>query len=123
MISGLLEWPPVTLNESPFRHFDVNQRPDCDPGVEIMSRAFRQRARYQLRCKDLGHQKFGGPFLSVSALGYVGRLFVGLLGLLSQPTMLLNPFLSFGSGMKMAEVMPLVSWPRHFDAPMVPLDD
>ena len=25
-ISGLLEWPPVTLNESPFRHFYVDQR-------------------------------------------------------------------------------------------------
>jgi len=37
--------------------------------------------------------------------------------------MLLNPFLGFGSGMKMAEVMPLVSWPRHLDAPMVVLHD
>ena len=26
MISGLSEWPPVTLGESPFRHFDVDQR-------------------------------------------------------------------------------------------------
>jgi len=51
------------------------------------------------------------------------RLFIALLALLSQPTMLLNPFLGFRSREKVAEVTRTVSWPRHFDAPLVPLHD
>jgi hypothetical protein len=45
------------------------------------------------------------------------------LALLSQPTMLLNPFFGFRSGTKVAEVTRIVALPRHFDAPMVPLHD
>jgi hypothetical protein len=37
--------------------------------------------------------------------------------------MLLNPFLGFRSGIKLAEVTRIVAGPRHFDAPMVPLHD
>ena len=37
--------------------------------------------------------------------------------------MLLNPFFGFRSGKKVAEVTRIVSWPRDFDAPMVPLHD
>jgi hypothetical protein len=97
---------------------------DCDLVVGIMSRAFPAKdAGCQLQMQRLRPPEVWWPFLSGSALGYVRRLFVGLLALLSQPTMLLNPFLSFGSGKKVAEVARIVSWPRHFDAPMVPLHD
>ncbi len=37
--------------------------------------------------------------------------------------MLLNPFVGFRSGEKVAEVTRVVSRSRHFDAPMVPLHD
>ena len=56
-------------------------------------------------------------------LGCLARFSSRLLALLSQPTMLLNPFLSFRSGMKLAEVTRIVAEPHHFDAPMVPLHD
>ena len=56
-------------------------------------------------------------------LWFWGRLFFGLLGLLSQPMMFFNPFLSLYSGTKGAEVARLMVRPRHFDAPIVPLHD
>jgi len=61
--------------------------------------------------------------LAKTPLWLWGRLFFGLLGLLSQPMMFFNPFLSFYSGTKGAEVARLMVRPRHFDAPIVPLHD
>jgi hypothetical protein len=58
-----------------------------------------------------------------SSLWLWGRLFFGLLGLLSQPVMFFNPFLSFCSGKKRAEVARPMVRPRHFNAPIVPLLD
>jgi hypothetical protein len=49
-----------------------------------------------------------------SSLWLWGRLFFGLLGLLSQPVMFVNPFLSFCSGKKRAEVARPMVQPRHF---------
>jgi hypothetical protein len=58
-----------------------------------------------------------------SSLSVRGRLFFGLLGLLSQPMMFFNPFLSFCSGTKLAEVPRPMVRPRNFNAPIVALHD
>jgi hypothetical protein len=44
-------------------------------------------------------------------LGCLRRFLIELLALLSQPTMLLNPFLGFGSCEKVAEVTRSAAWP------------
>jgi hypothetical protein len=41
----------------------------------------------------------------------------GLLALLGEPTMLLDPFFGFRSGKKLAEKVHAFVRPRHFDAP------
>jgi hypothetical protein len=55
----------------------------------------------------------------VSSLGPFGRLFFGLLTLLSQPAMFFNPFFRFSLGGKLAEVARALVWPRYFDAPTI----
>jgi len=68
MISGLSEWPPVTLGESPFRHFDVDQRRRlCSCGWDY-ERVSVTRARHE-RESNLGHQKELVAFLLRRRLG------------------------------------------------------
>jgi hypothetical protein len=81
--------------------------------------AFRCPIPRQIRVAGSG----GQTLVSSTPQWLWGRLFFGLLGLLSQPVMFFNPFLSFCSGKKRAEVARPMVQPRHFNAPIVPLLD
>jgi len=56
----------------------------------------------------------------VEGLGFVGA---GLLALLGEPTMSLDPFFGFRSGKKLAEKVHAFVRPRQLDAPMIALPD
>jgi hypothetical protein len=58
----------------------------------------------------------GAPRALSGRLFYVGRK-IRLLTLLGHPVVPLNPFLGFCFGLKFAEEMWSLVWPRDFDAP------